>query len=219
VVLPTGTEVVAPGSGPLEPGQIYDINTTTLLAFLKEFGAEAQAHPGVADEIDALRQAVSSLTEPELLILTGGSSVGERDLLAEVFSEVGEILFHGIAVKPGKPTLMARRKEGGQLLLGMPGYPTSCLSNAYILLGPIVAHVGRRPAPRLKIVEVPLAEPVKSTPDRFQVLTVTLSGGQAYPAFKTSSAITSMSQADGYIEIPQGCAGLEAGSTVLVKLF
>ena len=101
----------------------------------------------------------------------------------------------------------------------MPGYPTSCLSNAYLFLRPLVARIGRRPAPRLKAIEVPLAISVPGASGRLQVLTVTVVGGQAHPAYKTAGAITSMSRADGYIEIPADAPGLEAGTRVLVNLF
>lgn len=219
LVVPTGGEVVPPGSGPLKPGQIYDINTTTLLAALEELGAEALSLPPVEDDAEALRRAVESSAGSDLLILTGGSSIGERDLLGEVLAEAGEMLFHGIAVKPGKPTLLARRRGSRQLMVGMPGYPTSCLSNAYLVLGPLLARMGRRPAPRRQSLELPLAGPVKASPGRLQIFTVTVSGGKAHPAYKTSGAITSMSRADGYIEVPAESPGLEAGTIVQVKLF
>ena len=219
LVIPTGGEVVPPGSGPLKPGQIYDINTTTLLAALGEFGAEAEGHPVVEDEMDKLLGAAEKGSGSDLLIMTGGSSVGERDLLGEVLSQVGEMLFHGLAVKPGKPTLMARRKGSRQLIVGMPGYPSSCLSNAYIVLGPLVARLGRRPAPRLQTVELPLAANVPAASGRLQIFTVSLRDGQAHPAFKTSGAITSMSRADGYIEVPADGEGFKAGTLVTVKLF
>jgi molybdenum cofactor synthesis domain-containing protein len=219
VVIPTGGEVVPPGSGPLKPGQIYDINTTTLLSALGEFGAAAVGHPVVEDDMDSLRQAVDGAAESDFLVLTGGSSVGERDLLADVLAEVCEISFHGLAVKPGKPTMLARRAGSRQIIVGMPGYPTSCLSNAYLLLGPLVARLGRRSAPRLQTVELPLAGPAPASSGRLQVFTVSIHGGHAHPAYKTSGAITSMSQADGYIEVPSDSPGLEAGTTVTVKLF
>jgi molybdenum cofactor synthesis domain-containing protein len=199
VVIPTGKEIVPPGEGPLGPGQIYDINTTTLLASLEEFGAATVAHPVVDDDREALLEVIGRFPEADLIILTGGSSVGERDLLAEVFSEVGSLIFKGIAVKPGKPT--------------------SCLTNAYLLLDPLVARIGHRPAPRLQTLELPLARAVSGGLDRLQILTVAVAGGQAHPVFKTSGAITSMSRADGYIEIPADSPGLEAGTPVLVKLF
>ncbi|MCH6566854.1 MAG: molybdopterin molybdotransferase MoeA [Nitrospinae bacterium] len=219
VVIPTGKEIVPPGEGPLGPGQIYDINTTTLLASLEEFGAATVAHPVVDDDREALLEVIGRFPEADLLVLTGGSSVGERDLLAEVFSEVGSLIFKGIAVKPGKPTLMARRKGSRQLLVGMPGYPTSCLTNAYLLLDPLVARIGHRSAPRLQTLELPLARAVSGGLSRLQILTVAVAGGKAHPVFKTSGAITSMSEADGYIEIPANSPGLEAGTPVLVKLF
>jgi molybdenum cofactor synthesis domain-containing protein len=218
-VIPTGEEIVPPGSGPLKPGQIYDINTTTLLAALREFGASVVGHPPVEDDMDSLRQAIAEAAEADLLVLTGGSSVGEKDLLADALAEAGELFFHGIAVKPGKPTMLARRAASRQLIIGMPGYPTSCLSNAYLILGPLVARLGRRPAPRLQSLELALAGPLPASSGRLQIFTVSIRGGKAHPAYKTSGAITSMSQADGYIEVPAESPGLEAGTIVTVKLF
>jgi molybdopterin biosynthesis enzyme len=150
-------------------------------------------------------------------VLSGGSSVGDRDLLVDAVRERGEVLFHGIAVKPGKPTLLARL--GSTLLLGMPGNPTSCLSNAYILLIPLLRAMARLPPWRPETREARLARPVRNASGRHTFFTVRLEDGLAVPAFKGSGDITSLAHADGYIEIPADVESLPADAAVTVTMF
>jgi molybdenum cofactor synthesis domain-containing protein len=215
-LLSTGDEIVAPGQA-LAPGQIYDINRYTMEAIVRSHGATAVGHPTAADTLDALSAAVDACAAHDLLVFSGGSSVGERDLIVDVLQERGEVLFHGIAVKPGKPMVFGR--IGETPVLGMPGYPTSCLSNAYMLLVPILRRLAQLPAHRPRTVTAALAERVVSTTGRHQFYTVRLEDGRAVPAFKASGDITSMSLADGYIEIPAQTDIVEKGETVVVKLF
>jgi molybdopterin biosynthesis enzyme len=127
------------------------------------------------------------------------------------------VIFHGVALKPGKPTVFGR--IDGKPFLGMPGYPTSCLSNAYMLLVPMLRRMARLPEHRPQVVRVPLSRRIVSTTGRHQFYTVRLADGAALPAFKASGDITSMSQADGYVEIPSNVDIVEAGELVDVKLF
>jgi len=173
--------------------------------------------PTAMDTIESLTAAVTSAQDADVLVFSGGSSVGERDLIMDVLQRSGEVIFHGIAVKPGKPTVFGR--IGPIPVLGMPGYPTSCLSNAYLLLIPILRRLARLPEHRPQIVRLPLARRVVSTTGRHQFYTVKISDGTAVPAFKASGDITSMSQADGYIEIPAQTDIVEAGELVDVRLF
>jgi molybdopterin molybdotransferase len=152
-----------------------------------------------------------------MVIFSGGSSVGEHDLIVDVLSRRGEIVFHGVAVKPGKPTIFGR--INGTPVLGMPGNPTSCLSNSYMLLIPMLRKIARLPEFRPQVARVPLARRIVSTTGRHQFYTVRLVDGEAQPAFKGSGDITSMSLADGYLEIPAHVDIVEAGELVDVKLF
>jgi molybdenum cofactor synthesis domain-containing protein len=215
-ILSTGDEIVDPGA-PLAPGQIYDINKFTLAAVVSDHGGSPVPVRTAADSLDDLGRAVEECLEEDLLVFSGGSSVGHRDLIMDVIAAKGEVLFHGIAVKPGKPTAFGR--IGGKLVFGMPGYPTSCLSNAYILLVPTLRRIARLPAQAVRSVTLPLGAGVNSVPDRHQFYSVRIANGTAVPAFKASGDITSMSQADGYIEIAAGVERVEAGEIVEVKLF
>jgi len=215
-ILSTGNEIVDAGA-PLAPGQIYDINKVTLAAVVSDHGGVPVPLRTVVDSLDDLTRAVDECLDHDLLVFSGGSSVGHRDLIMDVIAARGEILFHGIAVKPGKPTAFGR--IGGKLVFGMPGYPTSCLSNAYILLAPTLRRIARLPAQTVRSVTLPLGARVVSVAGRHQFYSVRVDGAVAMPAFKASGDITSMSQADGYIEIPTDVEIVEQGAMVEVKLF
>jgi molybdenum cofactor synthesis domain-containing protein len=215
-ILSTGNEIVEPGQ-PLQPGQIYDINRFTLAAVVNENGGVAIPYRIAADTIEDLSRSVDECLEQDVLVFSGGSSVGERDLILDVVTAKGEMLFHGIAVKPGKPTAFGRIKD--KLVFGMPGYPSSCLSNAHILLAPALRRIARLPEQIVRSLRLPLASRVTSVPGRHQFYSVRVENGRAVPAFKASGDITSMSKADGYIEIAAEVEAIDANELVDVKLF
>jgi molybdopterin molybdotransferase len=215
-ILSTGNEIVSPGRA-LAPGQIYDINRFTLGAIIAEHCGTPVPYPTSADTLVDLDRALDTALGEDLVIFSGGSSVGERDLILDAIAARGEVVFHGIAVKPGKPTLFGI--IDGTPVLGMPGYPTSCLSNSYMLVVPMLRRMARLPEDAPRTVRLPLAQRVVSTTGRHQFYTVRVADGMARPAFKASGDITSMSQADGYIEIPAQTDIVEKGQLVDVVLF
>lgn len=215
-VLSTGNELAEPGRR-LEPGQIYDINRFTISAVVGEHGGVAAHFTTSQDTLAALDAAIDACLAEDLIVFSGGSSVGERDLMLDALRKRGHVLFHGIAVKPGKPTGFGT--IGSTPVFGLPGYPTSCLSNVYMLVMPMLRAIARLPAHRLRSIQVPLAQRVVSITGRHQFFTVRVVDGLAHPAFKASGDITSMSQADGYIEIRAQTDIVEKGEMVDVKLF
>jgi molybdenum cofactor synthesis domain-containing protein len=215
-ILSTGNEIADQGHE-LQPGQIYDINKFTLSTIIQEHGGVPMPFSTAQDTLDALERAIDAGAACDLLVFSGGSSVGERDLILDVIGRKGEIVFHGIAVKPGKPTVFGT--VNGKPMFGMPGYPTSCLSNAYMLLVPALRSMARLAPRHTATIALPLGQRIVSTTGRHQFYTVRIVDGQAMPAFKASGDITSMSQADGYIEIPAQTDIVEKGETVDVKLF
>src|SRR5204862_5560219 len=156
--------------------------------------------------------------EADLIVFSGGSSVGDRDLVVDAIAAAGgEMIFHGIAVRPGKPTAFAIL--AGTPFFGMPGNPSSCLSNAYILLVPFLRALARLPPHAPHTLRLRLGKRIASAVNRHQFYTVRIRDGVALPAFKGSGDITSLSQADGYIEIPADQSVVEEGASVTVTLF
>jgi molybdopterin molybdotransferase len=215
-ILSTGNEIVEPGH-PLKPGQIYDINRFTLSAVVAAAGGVPDPYPPAPDSLDALIATLEACLEHDIVVFSGGSSVGERDLIRDAIEAKGKLLFHGIAVKPGKPTGLGI--VDGKPVFAMPGYPASCLSNAHILLVPLLRRIARLPPERHRTIEAPLSRRITSTPGRHQFYTVRIENGFAVPAFKASGDITSMSRADGYIEIAPHVEAIDAETVVHVTLF
>ena len=215
-IVPTGTEIREVGSA-LEEGQVYDVNSYTLTLVVGKSGAIPVKVSVVLDEMEALKKAIKKLVNYDMIVFSGGSSVGERDLLSDVIQEFGEVVFHGIQIKPGKPTLFAlvNRKP----VFGMPGHPTSCLNNAYLLLLPAIRQMARLPPRIERTVKASLAKRVVSPSDRMQFLTVRVRNGWAYPVFKHSGAITSMAEADGYVILPANVDVMKKDQEVTVFLF
>jgi molybdopterin molybdotransferase len=212
-IFPTGNEVVRQGQ-PLPLASVYDVNSFTVAALVTRHGGVAERHAPVPDTIEATAAALDAAAGADVVVLGGGSSVGERDVVIDAVAARGEVIFHGIAVKPGKPTLFAR--IGPQLVFGMPGNPTSCLSQAHVLLVPALRQLAGLPPLDPPRVRRRLASAVGSPANRHQFLPVRIEGELAVPTFKGSGEITSLSQADGYVEIPVGVARLDAGSDVEV---
>jgi len=216
-IIPTGDEV-APLGGEVRSGQIYDINSHTLHSILTDNGCEPIIHPIMNDD----REILTSLLEEasassDMIVLSGGSSAGERDVIEDVISEVGELIFHGVQIKPGKPTIFGNVR--GTPLFGMPGYPTSCLTNAYVFLVDAVRKMARLPKEEIKVMELPLGTRVTSQLGRHMFLTVAVREGEVFPVFKESGTITSMTYADGWIEIPINVDLIDKGTNVRVRFF
>ena len=146
----TGNEIVKPGET-RTPSQIFDVNQFTLSAVVAAHGGSPESHDAAPDTLDDLQDALDRCADADIIVFSGGSSVGERDLIVDLVRQRGQMIFHGIAVKPGKPTAFAR--VGDAAFFGMPGNPTSCLSNAYILLVPFLRATARLPLAAPRIVQ------------------------------------------------------------------
>lgn len=214
-VVPTGNEIAELGTE-LRPGQVYNINSYTLSAMIMSNGGEPRITQIVNDSMEDLEAVVKANSDCDLMLFSGGSSVGERDIMLDVLEKHGDVLYHGVAMKPGKPTLFGVIRK--QLVFGMPGYPTSCLSNAYVFVAPVLRKMARLPSSAPAAVKGRMSKRVVSTTGRTQFLTVKLRDGVAHPAFKESGAITSMAYADGYVVIPADVDLLEKDEEVTVYL-
>ncbi len=215
-ILSTGDEIVEPGRT-LGPAQIFDSNTTSLASAVRLHGGDPVVAPRVGDDPAALRQAFERCLDADLVLFSGGTSVGERDYLLDIIASTGAVHFEGLLLKPGKPTVFAT--VAGRPVFGMPGNPVSCLTNMYLLVAPLLRRIARLPDAIQRTVLARLADDVESPAGRHQIYPVSLDGSQAVPVFKGSGEITSLARADGYFEIAADIARVTAGTVVEVKLF
>lgn len=215
-ILSTGDEIVAPG-GRLAAGQIFDANTTALEAAVSAHGGEPVIAPRTRDDREALASAFDACLREDLVLFSGGSSVGERDFAIEVLGARGTIHFEGLQLKPGKPTIFA--DVGGVPVFGLPGNPVSCLTNMYLFVAPMLCRMAHLPPPVQREVTARLSDAVVSPKGRHQVYPVRVDGDEAVPVFKTSGEITSLARADGFFEIAADIEQVKAGTIVQVVLF
>lgn len=216
-VIPTGDEVVPLGEE-LKPGQIYDVNSYTLSSLIEENGCISVKGTIVQDDIEGLKEAIKRRSEElDMVLFSGGSSVGDKDILVDALDSIGEVIFHGVKLKPGKPTLFGKVK--GTPVIGMPGYPTSCLNTAQQLIRPALREMARLPDPPERTVETVLQKRITSSLGRQQYMTVRVEGNKAYPVYKQSGAITSMANADGYFRISENVELVDKGEEIEVVMF
>ena len=215
-VLSTGNELVPIEQTPA-PGEVRDVNSHLLTALCKRWGCPYKSYGIVPDEALALRQALkTACDENDIVLLSGGSSAGEADRTAETLAALGQVFCHGIAVKPGKPTVLGRVKETA--VFGLPGHPAACYFMAALL---VKAHVDSRMGKKAdsRTVTAQLTEHVPSNHGREELLPVTLTQGKAKPVYAKSGVISLLSAADGYVIIPRDAEGIQADTEVEVFTF
>ncbi|MGI9658927.1 MAG: molybdopterin molybdotransferase MoeA [Gaiellaceae bacterium] len=220
-ILSTGDELVSPSTATLAPGQIRDATASALAAHVLSAGGKPTFGGIVADDAAALRSALEvALSSSDLVVVSAGSSVGARDVTAEVVDSLGPpgIWCHGLALKPGKPTLLA--ECDGVPLLGLPGNPASALVVFRLLGVGLVRMIGGHREPQaVATTSAVLARDVPSAPGRLDVVQVTLTENGAEPLFAKSSALSALARADGQILVSEEVGGLYAGSEVVVELY
>ena len=218
-VISTGDELVPPGQKPL-PGQVRDVNTALLSALLTEQGAEVHSYGIIVDDEDLLRETVTrAVQECDAVLLSGGSSVGVKDASCRIIESLGKLLLHGIALKPGKPTIMGR--VGNKPLVGLPGHPVAAFVVARLFMVPLLDRLAGRERP-LWSVTAELSESVGANHGRAQVNPCRLlrQDGRvlALPIRSKSGLITQLAGADGFFCIERDCEGLPKGAPVQVYL-
>lgn len=219
-IIPTGDEIVAPCTNP-KPGDILEFNSSIFSAMVQEWGAEAKTYPIVPDRFDAIREMVArAADECDIVLLNAGSSAGREDYSVSVIRELGDVVYHGIAIKPGKPAILGLR--GAVPILGVPGYPVSGIIVIEELLKPLVAewfHSNMAPA---QLATATLTRPVVSGLKYQEFVRVRMGevGGKltASPLSRGAGVVSSFMKADGILEVPQGTEGYEAGEEVQVRL-
>ena len=219
-IIPTGDEIIPPCTDP-KPGDILEFNGSIFSAMVRQWGAEAKVYPIVPDKFDQIRAMVAkAAAECDLVILNAGSSAGREDFSARVIRELGEVLYHGIAMKPGKPAILGC--QGDTPILGVPGYPVSGIIVIEQLLKPLIDHWLKVPAQPAQYARATLTRPVVSGLKYQEFVRVRMGfvGDRlmASPLSRGSGVVSSFMKADGILEVPQGLEGYEAGAEVEVRL-
>ena len=219
-IIPTGDEIILPTSDPA-PGDIIEFNSSIFSAMLRQWGAVPLTFPIVPDRLDEIRSAVSAaLSECDIVLLNAGSSAGREDYSAQVIRELGGVLYHGIAIKPGKPAILGY--QGSKAILGVPGYPVSGIIVIEQLLKPIIEYMNHHQVRQEGAVLAQLSRPVISGLKYQEFVRVRMGyvDGRliATPLNRGSGVVSSFMKADGILVVPQGLEGYEAGSEVEIEL-
>ena len=218
-IVSTGDEVVPDATRELSPGQVRDACAPALAGLVHEAGGDPVLRGIVPDDAAALEHVLSeAVGEDDMVVVSAGSSVGARDLTANVAGRLGRVVCHGLAVKPGKPTLLA--DCGGVPLVGLPGNPRSALVVFRLVGMPLVRVVGGVTAPPPEpSVSARLARDVPSAAGRLDVVQAAVDASVATPLFGSSALLGPMVRADGWFCVPEADTGLAEGAEVLVRLY
>lgn len=219
-IIPTGDELVAPGSK-LRAGDIVEFNSRIIGGFVSEWGGEPVFHDIVRDEFEAITQAVRQASgECDIVIVNAGSSAGSEDYTSAVAGRLGEVIVHGVAIKPGKPTILGIVE--GRPFIGVPGYPVSASLACELFLRPLIARMLARPMEPLPQVTATATRRIVSTPGATEFVRVKVGdvGGKLVvtPLPRGAGAIMSLVKADGIVRVPPEIQGIDEGASVQVEL-
>ncbi|MBQ12440.1 MAG: molybdopterin biosynthesis protein [Planctomyces sp.] len=220
-IIPTGNELVSLGATPLKPGDIVEFNSLMLAGLIRDWGGDAQRFPPVPDDFPTIRDTVlEALKGHDLVLVNAGSSAGSEDYTAAVVEELGQLLVHGVAVRPGHPVVLGLVQD--KPVIGLPGYPVSAVLTAELFVKPLLERwLGQAPqAP--PTIDASITRKVLSPLGEDEYLRVKLGRvGEkmvATPLQRGAGIIMSLVRADGMVVIPRFSEGIDAGSNVQVQL-
>lgn len=224
--IPSGSEIIDitrnPDKVELAPGEIVEFNSQVITGMLHEWGCTSKVYPVVPDEPDLIKQALlEAIAENDLVIINAGSSAGSKDFTADVIEELGELLAHGAAIKPGKPVILGMVQGVG--VVGLPGYPVSAIVAAEIFIKAAVGALQNWEPPSSPKIKATLTKKLVSAPGAEEFVRVRV--GQvgdkvmATPIARGAGLIMSMVKADGMVRVPRLSQGYASGETVEVELF
>lgn len=215
-VISTGNEIVQYNET-LKPGKIFDINSQSISNAVKSCGC-APIYAGVAeDNYESLKNSIMQHMDADVIITSGGTSAGAGDVLRAVLDDIGDVFIHGIAVKPGKPTLIGLVDD--KPLFGLPGYPAAALIVFHVFVAPYLRKMASRNTLRNSdILKLKISRRYHSSRGRHQYVLVKIKDDKAYPIMKDSGAITAIAEADGYFEIPKNVEIIMEGDEIEVTL-
>ncbi|MFD1643150.1 molybdopterin biosynthesis protein [Halohasta litorea] len=228
-IISTGEELVRPGDNlDSSRGEIHDVNSYTVAAGVEAAGGKPVVYPHAGDDIEELERLLRTAADDcDLVLSSGSTSASAVDVIYEVIEDKGELLLHGVAVKPGKPMLVGRldRSGGGQsAYIGLPGYPVSALTIFRTFVAPAIRDAAGQPEPAAATTSGEMAVEARSEAGRLRLLSVGIvddgSGRRlVYPVDKGSGATTSLVEADGVVAVDPDTDYLAAGESVTVQLF
>ena len=223
-IIPTGNELVAPSENP-KPGDIIEFNSTIFSGMMHDWGCETKVYPVASDKAEVIINLLkTAIAECDLVLLNAGSSAGQKDFSIEAIQTVGSVVLHGVAIKPGKPTILGLTKRNGQVipLVGLPGYPVSGILVLEQLIKPVIALMTGRQAEKSDFVEATVSRRLVSSLKYLEFIRARLGnvGGRivAVPLNRGAGVVSSFVKADGIIHVPQNVEGYEAGEKVKVEL-
>jgi putative molybdopterin biosynthesis protein len=219
-VIPTGTEIVEPGT-PLKRGDIIEFNSQMLGGLAREWGAEFVRMPIVPDDMDRLREALlDALSKADIVVINAGASAGTEDYTARVIAELGEVLVHGVGIKPGKPTILG--KIEGKPVIGAPGFPVSAYLSLVLFARPLIMRMQGLEPTGPPTMKAKLSRHIASTLGQEEFLRMKLGRvGEnliATPLGRGAGLMLSLVRADGIMRVPSMSEGIAAGTEVGVEL-
>jgi putative molybdopterin biosynthesis protein len=220
-ILPTGSELVEAGQAPLQPGAIVDFNSVVLAGQVRDWGGQSTRMPITPDERELIRDRVAAaLQEHEVVVVNAGSSAGSEDYTASIVRELGELLVHGVAIRPGHPLVLGVANQ--RALIGLPGYPVSAILTSELFVKPLLYRLQGLPPPLRATARATMTRKLLSPMGEEEYVRVKL--GQvgerlmAAPLSRGAGVIMSMVRADGLVRIPRFAEGVHAGAEVDVEV-
>lgn len=220
-IIPTGSELVERGSQEMAPGEIVESNSYMLAGLARDWGADVIRHNIVPDDPSLLSEALNeAVSQADLVVMCSGSSAGREDYTAGLIEQMGQLLVHGLAMRPGKPAILGIIK--GKAVIGVPGYPISAQLVFNLFARPLLYRKQGIEAPELEAVEAQMARKIASHMGVDEFIYVNLARIQdkyvAYPLSRGAGITTSLVKADGVALIPRGQEGCQAGDNYRVRL-
>jgi putative molybdopterin biosynthesis protein len=219
-IIPTGTELVEPGCE-LKVGDIIEYNGSVLKAMVESWGAQGFLQPIQRDDFESLKETIKdAASKYDVIVVNAGSSAGSEDYTAKAVEALGNIYVHGVAIKPGRPVILG--EVNNKAVIGLPGYPVSCVLTAELFLKPIIFKLLGRPMENLQEIRGILTRAVPSTIGSLEFVRVKLGVIKdevyATPISRGAGLITSMTKADGILAVPANSEGISAGQRAPIKL-
>ncbi len=223
-IIPSGNELVPPSTNP-GPGDIIEFNSTIFSGLMEECGFKTKVYPIVPDEEESIKGVLAkAVDECDFVLLNAGSSAGKKDYSAKAIASIGELILHGVAIKPGKPAILGMSKANGKVVpvVGLPGYPVSGILVLSHLLKPVTEFLTGRYAEESTVVEAQISRRLNSSLKYLEFIRASVGEIQGktvtIPLNRGAGVVSSFVKADGIIEVPQNVENYDSGEKVPVRL-